>query len=197
MGLVGYLLYPIIFVSQFWLFDTQLERLIYLGLLLATHLGKSKVCAIILIALGGLFTIAGIVILRVGATGFAAIGIGIWALLLLNVLSLGFVAFAIVDCSRLKIKRKALWILLLVFGFVTLGATVSGSMFRIHFNFSWLTNYSALIRYGSGTAVIRLMLPIGAIVYFCTRRSLLKTAPENTPAEAAPDENDSIEIQES
>jgi len=84
MGLVGYLLYPIIFVSQFWLFDTQLERLIYLGLLLATHLGKSKVCAIILIALGGLFTIAGLVILRVGATGVAAIGIGIWALLLLN-----------------------------------------------------------------------------------------------------------------
>ena len=84
LGLIGYLLYPILFGLQFWLFDTQLERLIYLGLLLATHLGKSKVCSIILIAFGGLFTIAGLVILRVGATGFAAIGIGVAALILLN-----------------------------------------------------------------------------------------------------------------
>ena len=84
LGLVGYLLYPILFVLQFWFYDTQLERLIYLGLLLATHLGKNKVCSIILIAFGGLFTIAGFVILRVGATGFAAIGIGVAALILLN-----------------------------------------------------------------------------------------------------------------
>ena len=54
------------------------------GIAAGTHLSKNKVCSIILIAFGGLFTIAGLVILRVGATGFAAIGIGVAALILLN-----------------------------------------------------------------------------------------------------------------
>ena len=43
----------------------------------------------------------------------------------------------------------------------------------------WITAYSALIRYGSGTVMLRLMLPVGTIIYFAMRRSLLK---ESTPA---------------
>ncbi len=95
-----------------------------------------------------------------------------WFVLLLNVIALGFVVFALVDCCRHKIKKKALWILLLILGFVSVGATVSATGIRMNFNVSWITAYSALIRYGTGTVALRLMLPVGAIVYFAKRRSL-------------------------
>ena len=93
---------------------------------------------------------------------------------LLNVVAIGFTVFALVDCCRKKIKKKVLWILLLILGFFTIGITVSASVLRLNFNLGWVTAYSAWIRYGSGSVVIRLMLPVGAIVYFCTRRSLLE-----------------------
>ena len=102
-----------------------------------------------------------------------------WGFLLLNVITIGFTVFALVDCSRQKIKKKALWILLLLLGFISLGATISSTSFRLNFNVGWITAYSALIRYGSGTVMLRLMLPVGTIIYFAMRRSLLK---ESTPA---------------
>ena len=111
-----------------------------------------------------------------------------WLLLLLNVISVGFGVFALVDCARKKIKNKVLWVILLILGFVTVGVTLTGSGFRMNFNLGWLTAYSALIRYGSGAVVLRLMLPVGAVAYFCIRRPLLKAAkpaavsPEQVPA---------------
>ena len=106
-----------------------------------------------------------------------------WALLLLNVVVIGLSVFAIVDCCRQKIKRKALWILLLVLGFFTIGATVSSTGIKLNLNLGWITAYSALVRYGSGTVMLRLMLPLGTIIYFIARRALLKnnTLPAATP----------------
>lgn len=95
-----------------------------------------------------------------------------WFVLLLNVIVLGIAVFALVDCFRHKIKKKALWILLLILGFVSVGATVSATGVRMNFNVGWIAAYSALIRYGTGTFTLRLMLPVGAIVYFAKRRSL-------------------------
>ena len=110
-----------------------------------------------------------------------------WIFLLLNVVIVSFGLFALVDCARKKIKNKVLWILLLVIGFATVGITVTGSGFRTNFNLGWITAYSALIRYGSGAVMLRLMLPVGGIVYFCIRRSLLKAPkPVATPAEQLP-----------
>ena len=107
-----------------------------------------------------------------------------WALLLLNVITIALTAFAIVDCCRQRIKKKALWLLLLILGFFSIGATISPTNFRFNFNLGWITAYSALIRYGSGTVMLRLMLPVGTIIYFVMRRSLLtKNTPSNTPNE--------------
>lgn len=97
-----------------------------------------------------------------------------WSFLLLNVLTLGLAIFAFVDCCKQKIKNKALWLLLLSLGFASLGATISSAGFKIHFNLEWITAYSALIRYGSGIVTLRLMLPVGAIIYCIMRRRLLK-----------------------
>ena len=105
-----------------------------------------------------------------------------WLFLLSNLISVGITVFALVDCCRHTIRKKALWILLLIFGFVSLGATVSATSFQFNFNVSWLMAYSALIRYGSGTIMIRFMLPVGAICYFIARQSLLRASvPETSP----------------
>lgn len=101
-----------------------------------------------------------------------------WIVLLLNAIILGFTVFAIADCCRHKIRKKALWILLLILGFVSVGATISSTGFRLSFNVGWIMAYSALIHYGSGTLMLRLMLPVGAVSYFISRHSLLN---ESTP----------------
>lgn len=109
-----------------------------------------------------------------------------WGLLLSNLLAYGFAIFALVDCCRRKIKKKALWIVLVILGFMTLGATVGSTGIRMNMNFLSVTTYSALIRYGSGMMAIRLMVPVGAAVYFLTRRSLLASSepkPESAPEE--------------
>ena len=122
-----------------------------------------------------------------------------WLVLLLNVIVLGFVVFALVDCCRHKIKKKALWILLLILGFASVGATVSPTGIRVNFNVGWITAYSALIRYGTGTVTLRLLLPVGAIVYFAKRRSLLQqpptVVPGNTELQTPPEEVIVIEQQ--
>jgi len=105
-----------------------------------------------------------------------------WVFLLLNVIAIGLTVLALVDCLRHKFKYKALLVLLLIFGFVSIGATIASTNFRLNFIFGWITAYSALIRYGSGAVMLRLMLPIGAVVYFLMRRSLLaKNAPPTAP----------------
>ena len=111
-----------------------------------------------------------------------------WGFLLLNVIAIGFTVLALVDCSRQKIKKKAQWILVLIIGFFSVGATISSTGFRVNFNIGWLTAYSALIRYGSGTVMLRLMLPIGTIIYFARRRSLLQESmPAIVPSEKEPE----------
>ena len=97
-----------------------------------------------------------------------------WLFLLTNVVTIGITLFAFVDCCRHKVRKKVLWILILIFGFVTIGATISATGFNFNFNVGNIMAYSALIRYGSGTLMLRLMLPVGAICYFIARRSFLR-----------------------
>ncbi len=111
-----------------------------------------------------------------------------WGFLLSNVIAISFTVYALIDCCRQKIKKKALWILLLILGFISLGVTISSTNFRLNFNLGWITAYSALIRYGSGIITLRLMLPVGTIIYFAMRRSLLKeSAPAITLSEKEPE----------
>lgn len=121
---------------------------------------------------------------------------GQWILLLSNLITIGFAVFALIDCCRHKFRKKITWILLIVLGFVTFGTTIGAAGFRTTVNIGWLTAYSALIRYGSGTFTFRLMIPCGAIAYFIARRSLLKSlssgqAPEET--KAFPEESQQID----
>jgi len=107
-------------------------------------------------------------------------GVGQWIVLFSNLLSLVFAVFALIDCCRNKLEKKVMWILLIIFGFITLGTTISATGFRTNFSIGWILGYSALIRYGSGTFSLRLLVPAGAAAYLLTRRSLLRKPASGT-----------------
>ena len=114
-----------------------------------------------------------------------------WVFLLLNLIPVGVILYAIVDCCKQKIGKKILWILVLVLGLASFGATVSDAGFRVNFNLLNPSFYSALIYYGSGTTVIRLMVPVSAIVYFFKRSSLIvKDEPLILPKENLQDSDE-------
>lgn len=93
-----------------------------------------------------------------------------WLLLASNLISLGVAVLAVVDCCRRKPKAKAAWISICLFGFLSVGMTVGASLLRFNFYINWLFGYSAYICYGGGTRVIRLLLPVGAVVYLLVGR---------------------------
>ncbi|MBQ8057560.1 MAG: hypothetical protein IJ275_04420 [Ruminococcus sp.] len=99
-----------------------------------------------------------------------------WIMMLLNIPVLGLVIFAVIDCSRQKIKRKALWLVLIILGLVTFSLTLSTSNIHLNVNLGWLINYCAFIKYGDGSMILRFMLPVGAIMYFIMRNHLIKKA---------------------
>lgn len=102
-----------------------------------------------------------------------------WILLVSNVLSLALVIVALIDCCKCKIKRKWVLILLILLGAFSVGGTFASDQVRINFNFGWM-NYTALLCYGSGKTVLRLMLPVGAIGYLSMRRTLTVPPPQET-----------------
>lgn len=103
-----------------------------------------------------------------------------WAILLLNLVVLAVTVFAIVDCARRNIKKKALWIVIIVLGMLIVGLTTTATTSQFNFTLGWFS-YSAFIVYGSGKTVLRVLIPVGAIVYLAMRKSLEKqaTASEN------------------
>ena len=109
-----------------------------------------------------------------------------WALLLFNVLPVALSVYALIDCLRKKFKKKWLWILFLILGYFSLSLTLSPTKFSINYNVGSVMAYTALIRYGSGALIIRLMLPLGAILYFATAKERTsEAAHSDIPAGAA------------
>ncbi len=101
-----------------------------------------------------------------------------WIMLLSNLIPIALTIFAFVDACRRKIKQKPLWIAIILVGFAAVGATLGPTQFNLNFDIGWLFKYSAMILYGGGTMLFRLMLPVGAILYFALRKKLVI---EHTP----------------
>lgn len=114
-----------------------------------------------------------------------------WMILLSNIISLALIVFALVDSCRRKIKRKPLWIVIIALGLVSVGVTRGATGLNFNFNVGWLFAYSALILYGGGATVFRVMLPLGAILYLVLRsRLVVKPAPK-----VSEKQNDEVLIQ--
>ena len=116
-----------------------------------------------------------------------------WILLLSNLVAIGFSVFAIADCARHNVKWKPLWILLCLV-FFSVGITVSATSFYLNLNPIGLFSYTAWIRYGGGTNVFRLMLPLGSVAYFALRHWLIhKPASVSESATDSPVESEALE----
>jgi len=102
-----------------------------------------------------------------------------WIMLLVNVVILGFMAYAIVDCCRRNIKLKPLWIVIILVAAISIGVNYSPMGAQLQFGLSPIS-YTQFVTYGGGLRFIRFMIPIGLIVYFALRKKLTKApaAPE-------------------
>jgi len=91
-----------------------------------------------------------------------------WVVLLLGILEIAFVIWMLIDCCCRKIRLKAMWIVIILLGALAFSIKLGPAGMNFNFNLGGILSYTALILYGSGTTALRIMLPIGALVYlFC------------------------------
>jgi len=84
-GVFGYIMNVVLFVLSLWLPSTPIERHILLGLTLGIHVGKSRVCAYILLGFGILETIMMVLVQPYGCmTGLVMIIVGVTAVKLFS-----------------------------------------------------------------------------------------------------------------
>ena len=110
---------------------------------------------------------------------------GQWIFLVIGILEAGFMIWMFVDCCRQKIRRKWLWLLLIMLVSAALNVSV-GSGLRMGANVGLFLNlYTALLRYTTGEVTLRLMVPVGAVVYACLRKKLVQQG-QQMPAREEP-----------
>lgn len=95
-----------------------------------------------------------------------------WVFLLIGLAEIGLVIWAVVDCARSKIKNKALWIVLILFGSVIWTLSAVQGKLNFNFNIGMFLTHTALLRYSTGGFMLRLYLPIGMVVYWILRKKL-------------------------
>jgi len=98
-----------------------------------------------------------------------------WGVLIGGLALLGFAIWMLVDCARRKIRKKVLWLLLIIFGFLSLSVSL-GDMMNFSFNIGFFLSTSALRIYSNGAITLSLVIPVGAIVYFFLRKKLTRSA---------------------
>lgn len=85
---------------------------------------------------------------------------------------LGFVAWMVIDCALRKMKRKWLWILLILMGCLLLTFTMQGGSVNFKFNIGLYLGVTSLTTFAAGGFKVQLYIPIAAIVYFFKRKEL-------------------------
>lgn len=114
----------------------------------------------------------------------------LWTLLslLLSLASLAITVWALVHCIRHTMKRKWLWLLLVILGSVMLTLTLNGSQASFRLNFGLYLVASQIVPQAGGF-VLKLVLPIGPAIYLMRRRALT-AQPKAAFAEAFSDSQD-------
>ena len=97
-----------------------------------------------------------------------------WFFFIMGVLSYGFVIFMIVLCIRDKIKKKPLFILMMLVQ-ATVTLRVGGGAF-LYFGVTTPTVFSGHLIYPNGNKITTLLIPLGAIIYRSIRQKLIRKA---------------------
>lgn len=104
---------------------------------------------------------------------------------LLTIASCAVTLWALIHCARHQMKRKWLWVLLVLLGSVLLTVTLNGSRMNFHFRLGLHLVASQIVPYSGGFA-LKLVLPVGPIIYL-VRRKALTAPPKEAFAEAFSD----------
>lgn len=88
-----------------------------------------------------------------------------------------FVVWMTVDCARRRTKNKVLWLLIILFGMLSVTFTIAGGSMNMGANFGFLLSFTSLSMNGGYYAGARILLPIGAVVYAILRKRLLISEP--------------------
>ena len=117
--------------------------------------------------------------------------VGQWIMLIIGLLEIGFILWMFVDCCTHKVKKKWLWLLLIALGALIISVNTNNG-FRLNFNVGLFLNaYTVAIAYSNGAYLLRVMIPVGAIIYLTQRKALFAKAvaePPTQPAFAEPAE---------
>lgn len=101
-----------------------------------------------------------------------------YALIVLSAVSIAFGIWMIADCIKHKMKNtakwyKPLWIAIIAIGMLVFTFTCGAAKTNLSVNLGMLFGaYSYWKIYASGAYILRIVIPVGAIVYFFKRKSI-------------------------
>lgn len=96
-----------------------------------------------------------------------------WIVLIIAIAEIGFILWMLVDCILHRVQRKATWIIFILLGLIAVSYTWSDAGTSVDLTLGYLWNLSMLAKYETGATVLRLMLPVGAVIYAIMRRNLI------------------------
>ncbi len=95
-----------------------------------------------------------------------------WGMLLFGIGEFVFVVWMFVDCIRHKFKSKAVWIAIILLCTAIFSVTISEEALRFNVNFGLFLTHTAWLRYSTGGSTVRIMVPIGAVLYMIKRKKI-------------------------
>lgn len=104
--------------------------------------------------------------------GVLVANIALWTL---TGLSVALVVFMVIDCAKRKLNAKPLWLILILVGHLKLYVSTLQGRFSAGFHIGTIVPYSELTAYESGVFDLRIILPVGALVYFFLRSRLTES----------------------
>lgn len=113
---------------------------------------------------------------------------GIWDAisLLLTLAVFALLLWALIDCLRHRMRRRWLWLLLILLGNLLLTFTLTGSRMNVLFNIG-LYIVGSQIAVQAGSFGLKLAIPVGSLVYLCLRKKLYERDGQEGFAEAFAD----------
>ncbi len=106
-----------------------------------------------------------------------------WLMLVFAGIETAFVIWMVVDCARRRMKNKVGWMIAILLGMFTVLFTLVSGRVSLYFNLSSLFGYSAFVTYTTGGFTLRVLFPVGAIVYLCRRKHLTITPDQQIQAQ--------------
>lgn len=95
-----------------------------------------------------------------------------WIFLIVGLLEWVFVVVVFVDCCRHKMRKKWLWLLIVVLGHLICSVLATPEQFHVTTNIGLHLTCTCLIYYSTGGCTVQILVPLGAIIYLCLRKTL-------------------------